>query len=215
VNNVGGAIADIRARADKKRTDVAFQQMEQRYREAAANNDKNGLLAARGDFQTIVQGGGPHADSAQQYLADINRKLDALNAPPPQPATVPTKPAPNTEVAPTVTSVNTTEENAIRAALDQFNLAFSHGSKREVKAIWPRADQKHLDAMSEPGYRVTMALNAVGQVTIIKDTAFVPCNLVTTTKGRGQTNQTTKAVRVSLEKSGDRWQIVDPFGSNP
>ena len=79
-NNIPAAIADVRARSEKKNADAAFQQVVQKYRQAAAGNDKNGLANARGDFQSIAQNGGPHADSAQQYVAEITKKLDALNA---------------------------------------------------------------------------------------------------------------------------------------
>lgn len=214
-NDIPGAIADIRARAEKKRADAAFQQIEQRYQQAVASNDKNGLAAARGDFQSIVQNNGPHADRAQQYVAEINQKLDALNTPPPQPKPVPTTPTANPDVPPTPASnVDATEEKAIRAALEQFNLAFTHGRSREVRAIWPKVDQKYVDALTAGGdSSFTMALSPIGQIIFRNGTAIVRCNVVSTTKTMGKITETTKAVNVTLQKTKGRWLIAD-LGTN-
>jgi len=216
-NNIPAAIADMQARGEKKRADIAFQQIEQRYQQAVASNDKNGLAAARGDFQSIVQNGGPHADQAKQYVADIDRKLVSLNAPPSQPPVVPTKPAANPDVpAAAGGNVDATEEKAILAALDQFNLAFAHGRPREVMAIWPKVDRKYLDAMTASGFSFTMVLKPVGPIVIRNGTAVVPCNLLSKTKGMGQNKENTKAVNVTLQKTGGRWLISDAAGgANP
>ena len=67
-----------------------FQQAVTDYN-AAGSKDKSGLERARGEFQSIVRGNGAQGADAQQYVTDINKKLDALNAPPPSP---PVNPAP-------------------------------------------------------------------------------------------------------------------------
>lgn len=127
-NSVPAAINDVRARVEKKGADAAFEDMVQKYRQAAAANDKNGLSAARSDFQSIAQNGGAHASSAQQYIGEINRKLDALNAPPPPPTPVAPKETANT--APT-------NEAAVRSAIQAFFQAFQQRDPDTLKQVWP------------------------------------------------------------------------------
>lgn len=135
-NNIPAAIADVRVRLEKKVADAAFQQAVQRYRQAAAGNDKNGLAAARGDFQSIAQNGGPHTDSAQQYVAEITKKLDALNAPPPPPP-------PSTKESP-VTTVS--DEAAIRSVVQKFFQSFEQRNPEALRQVWPNIPQKRYDA---------------------------------------------------------------------
>ncbi len=140
-NNISAAIADIRARSDKKAADAAFQQLVQKYRQAAAGNDKNGLVAVRGDFQSIAQSGGPHADNAQQYVAEITRKLDALNAPPPTP------PPPTTKESPKEAPVATvSDEAAIRGIIQRFFQSFEQRNPDAIREVWPNIPQKRYDA---------------------------------------------------------------------
>jgi tetratricopeptide (TPR) repeat protein/ferritin len=138
VDNIPGAIAEVRDRMDKKRldakrkqTDAEFRQMEQSYRQAAAANDKNGLAAARDYFQTVVQESRPHADSAQQYLAEIEKKLDALNQPPPRP--------PNEVATPRESPLNpaAADEAAVRSTVQRFFEAFQQRNVDGLKQVWP------------------------------------------------------------------------------
>jgi serine/threonine-protein kinase len=137
-NNIPAAIADIRARMDKKSENAAFEQMVQRYRQAAAANDKNGLATARGDFQSIVQNGGAHSTSAQQYVAEINKQLDTLNAPPPPPLLPPTtiKEAPDTRAA---------DEAAVRSVVQRFFQAFEQRNPDALRQVWPGLPQQRYD----------------------------------------------------------------------
>jgi hypothetical protein len=140
-NNIAAAIADVRARSEKKIADAAFQQIVQRYRQAAAGNDKNGLAAARIDFQSIAQNGGPHADSAQQYMAEITKKLDALNAPPSPPPTPPsTKEVPVTTVS---------DEAVIRGVIQRFFQSFEQRNPEALRQVWPNIPQKRYDAYKD------------------------------------------------------------------
>jgi hypothetical protein len=82
-NNISGAISEIRSRADKRAADTAFQQAVQRYKQAAANNDKTGLTSVRGEFQSIAQASGPHALEAQKHAELNGDEHAALNQPPP------------------------------------------------------------------------------------------------------------------------------------
>jgi len=128
-NNVSGAITDVRARADRKIADTAFQQAAQHYRQAAAINDKNGMTSARGELQSIVQAGGPHANDAQKLSTELNEKLTALNPPPaPVRPTVEPKAPPPAPVDPTV---------AVRAAIGRYASAFNHLDADALRQVWP------------------------------------------------------------------------------
>jgi eukaryotic-like serine/threonine-protein kinase len=131
-SNVPAAIADVRARSDRKTADAAFQQAIQKYHQAAANNDKNGLAAARGDLQSIVQNGGPHAADAQKTLSELNDKLAALNQPtaPPPPAA---KPTVKTEAAPPVAD----SEATVRSLIQRYAQAFNQRDADALRQVWP------------------------------------------------------------------------------
>jgi eukaryotic-like serine/threonine-protein kinase len=79
MNRIPEAMQDIQSHMQAKAADASFQRMVQSYQQAIKTNDKGQLNAARNDFQSIVQGAGPHAEEAQKYLADVNEKLDALS----------------------------------------------------------------------------------------------------------------------------------------
>jgi hypothetical protein len=100
--------------------------------EAAANNDKNGLAAARGDLQSIVQSGGPHAADAQKNLSELNDKLAALNQPaaPPPPAA---KPTVKTEAPPVVAD----SEATVRSLIQRYAQAFNQRDADALRQVWP------------------------------------------------------------------------------
>jgi tetratricopeptide (TPR) repeat protein len=129
-NSVPGAIADVQARVQKKIADAGFQQMVQRYQLAASANDKNGLTSARIDFESVIQGGGPHAEEAQKYLADVNDKLTALNKLPTSPTKPPTKP----EIPPSVTA---NADADVRAVVQRYVEAFEHRDVDALRQVWP------------------------------------------------------------------------------
>ena len=131
-NSVPAAIADVRARSDRKIADAAFQQAIQKYHVAAANNDKNGLAAARGDLQSIVQNGGPHAADAQKNLSELNDKLAALNQPatPSPPAA---KPAVKSEATPAVAD----SEATVRSLIERYAQAFNQRDADALRQVWP------------------------------------------------------------------------------
>jgi serine/threonine protein kinase len=131
-NNVPAAIADVRSRSERKIADAAFLQALQRYHQAAANNDKNGLAAARGDLQSIVQNGGPHAADAQKNLSELNDKLAALNQPaaPPPPAA---KPTVKTEAPPVVAD----SEATVRSLIQRYAQAFNQRDADALRQVWP------------------------------------------------------------------------------
>ena len=103
------------------------------------------------------------------------------------------------------------ESKAILQVLDAFNAAFERRQPRELRLVWPDASKVYLDAMNVSGASFVMTLRLSGKVQITGASAVAPCELVTKSTGRGQSNQTEKAVRVLLAKTGDRWLIVDPL----
>jgi hypothetical protein len=78
MNKIPEAMHDIQSRMQAKTADASFQRMVQSYQQAIKTNDRDLLTAARNNFQAIVQGGGPHADEARQYLTDLDTKLPSL-----------------------------------------------------------------------------------------------------------------------------------------
>jgi len=131
------AVADVQARAQRKNADAAFQQLVQRYQQAVNVGDKNGLAAARSDFQSVAQSGGPHADEAQQYVGDVNAKLAALN----QPAPVAVKP-PVKSTAPPVTTADNNEA-AIRAVIQRYGQAFEQRDAGALRQVWPSMGSRY------------------------------------------------------------------------
>ena len=129
-NNIPGAIAEVQARVQKKIADAGFQQMVQRYQLAASANDKNGLTAARNDFESVIQSGGPHAEEAQKHLLDVNNKLAALN----QPVVPESKPPIKPEVPP---SVSANADADVRAAVQRYVEAFNHRDVDALRQVWP------------------------------------------------------------------------------
>jgi eukaryotic-like serine/threonine-protein kinase len=133
-NSVPAAINDMRARLEKKNADAAFEETVRRYRQASASNDRNALSAVRSDFQSIIQNGGAHASRAQEYVGEINNKLEALNAPPPPPT------APKDTVNKTVTS-----EAAVRSVIQTFFQAFEQRDPDALKQVWPGMPQQRYE----------------------------------------------------------------------
>jgi hypothetical protein len=121
----------VQARAQKRIADAGFQQIVQRYQLASNANDKNGLAAARTEFQSVIQSGGPHAEEAQGYLSDVNSKLAALN----QPVVVPElKPTVKPE-KPTVAPVD--NDAAVRAVIQKYVQAVDQRNADAVRQVWP------------------------------------------------------------------------------
>jgi hypothetical protein len=130
-NNIPAAIGDVQARAQKRIADAGFQQIVQRYQLASNANDKNGLAAARTEFQSVIQSAGPHTEEAQKYLSDVNSKLAALN----QPVVVPEPKPPIKPDKPTVAPVD--NEAAVRAVIQRYVQAFDQRNADALRQVWP------------------------------------------------------------------------------
>ena len=108
--------------------DSAFQSALQRYRQSNSS-DQNALQAARQNFQSIAESGGPHANDARNYANDISQKLAKLTA----------APAPSAAVPP---SVSTADTDAIKALLDRYAQAFDNRNADAVREVWPTMSSK-------------------------------------------------------------------------
>jgi hypothetical protein len=209
-NNIPAAIADVRARSEKKVADAAFQQVVQRYRQAAAGNDKNGLAAARGDFQSIAQSGGPHADSAQQYVAEITKKLDALNAPPPTPPPPAAKESPKEAPVATVS-----DEAAIRGVIQKFFQSFEQRNPDAIREVWPNIPQKRYDAYKNAFGNVSAITIQIGNETVkigpdgASATVSVQSQEEETPKTEKRPRRFTPSWTFQLSKSNGNWLIND------
>jgi len=135
-NNLPAVLTEVQARIQRKRADSEFQQVVQSYQQAAGAADKNGLAAARANFQGIVQRGGPHADEAEKYLAEINSKLAALNQPPVSTPKPPVKPE-------TPAVVVADAEAAIRVAIQRYAQALNQRDADALREIWPTLGSRY------------------------------------------------------------------------
>ena len=190
--------------AARKREEAEFDQMVQRYRQAAASGDKNGLAAARDYFQSIVQGNRPSADSAQQYLADIEKKLEVLNQPPPPP------PPP----AKTVLNPAAADEAAIRAVVDRFFQSFQQRNLDGLKEVWPGMPREKSGKYKDSFRHVS----AIGIQIVSESVKISPDGATATvsvqseeqeTPTGGKTQKFTPAWTFQLAKTNGAWVISD------
>jgi serine/threonine protein kinase len=101
----------------------------QKYKQALAASDKNGVEAARTSFQAIAQGGGSHANDANTYLSDIKSKLSA----PPFSKAI--------------------DEAAGREIVKRYEQAFEQQNAEALHAIWPGIEKKQYDRLKVSFYR--------------------------------------------------------------
>ncbi len=177
----------------------------QKYQQAASASDKNGLAAARTDFQSIIQGGGPHADEAQRFLADVNDKLAALNQPisPGKPPVRPETPRVVTEDA----------DAGIRTVIQRYSQAFEQKDADALRKIWPNMGNKY------SGYRVSFesALSIrmrvdIGNVNLSSDraTAVVTGQVSQDYTPKGsKTRSSRDVVTFHLARANGAWIIID------
>jgi hypothetical protein len=104
------------------------------------------------------------------------------------------------------------ETKGILAALDKFNAAFQDQKARELKEIWPSAEEKYLSALpGRGGYKLVFTLRPTGEPEINGDKAVIQCEVSSmTTKPSGQPTTTKNTFNVQLYKKGS-WLISQPF----
>jgi len=152
----GGSSSELLTDIDQAQTQAlkvtqyenSYQQAVQQYRQAAANNDKSALEAARNSFQSIAQQGGSHAPEAQKYSRDIDKRLVALNQPPPNTAPQPAPPAPppaslNNPDKPLQNSVD--ESTAVRDVIGKYAQAFDDKNADALRQLWPSMGEKYAE----------------------------------------------------------------------
>ena len=204
-NNIPGTIADVRARLDKKAADVAFQQMVQRYQLAASTNDKNALASARSDFQSVIQGGGPHASDAQKYVTELNDRLATLNQPPP----VVAKPPVKAEPAPPVVD----PDAAVRSTIQRYAQAFNQRDADALRQVWPNmgALYARYKSLFQQVSSITMRVDieniqfgADGTTAVVHAQEFQESKMDGYKSGRKQTPRT-----FQLARTNGSWLITD------
>ena len=126
MNEIPVAMSAVQARMQLMSADAVFQRMVKAYQQAVRLNDKNGLTTARTDFQSIVKGGGPHADEAQNYLAQVKDKLPALS-----------------QSSPKTSAAAADRENSVRTAIQLYSRAFDQRNADALLQIWPSAGPRY------------------------------------------------------------------------
>ena len=206
-NSIPDAVSEIQARSQKNKADALFQQLVQRYRLATSSNDKNAIQAARNEFQSVVQNGGPHASEAQSYLADANGKLALLNQPVSQPATPPVKPG----APPPVVAVD--NDTPIRAIIQRYVQSYDQKDAGALRQIWPSMGSKYAKfrASFESASSIRMQVDvtsidvgADGTTAVVKAQASQDY----TPKG-GKVMHASNAAIFHLSKTGGSWVITD------
>jgi hypothetical protein len=135
-NNTPKAMSDVQARVQNRNAEKEFQQVVQNYQQAMGAGDKNAIVAARSDLQSIAQRGGPHSEEARKYANDASTKLDALNAavavatPPVKPPEAVTPPAPDNDAA-------------VRTVIQRYAQAFERRDANALRQIWPSMGDRY------------------------------------------------------------------------
>jgi hypothetical protein len=127
VNKIPETVVSLQARMKQKDTDSLFDRTVQAYRQAIRISDKAGLTAARINFQSIVSGGGSHAQEAQTYLDEVGKKLAVSSQSPAVPGVSPTR----------------DRDNAVRAAMQLYVAAFEQRNVDALRQIWPNIGSQY------------------------------------------------------------------------
>jgi serine/threonine-protein kinase len=205
-NNIPGTIADVRTRSERKIADAAFQQILQRYRHAAGTNDKNGLAAARSDFQSVIQDGGPHAGEAQKYRTEIDNKLAELN----QPAVPPPQPPAKIDNSP---SLKVDNDGDVRGVIQRYAQAYNQRDADALLQLWPAMGTRYaaiktaFEKASSIRFQIdirSIEFSADGAKAVVKGQISQDYTL----KG-GQMKHSKDATVLHLAKSNGTWLITE------
>jgi eukaryotic-like serine/threonine-protein kinase len=191
------------ARLAKQQTE--FRQAVESYN-AVGNRDRSGLEKSRSDFQAIVRQNTAQAGDAQQYLGEIDRKLDALNAPPPLPTPAVKRDVPNTVI---------TDEATIRDVIRRFFQAFEQRNPEGLSQVWPTIPQKRYDgwknafasasAITMQIASETVNLSPNGETAIVS----VQSQQVYTPKVEKTSKKSAASWKFQLAKKSGGWVITD------
>jgi hypothetical protein len=212
ISNLPAAIREVHDRAvNKQAQGIQAQQQQRQYQQALQTysgvdrQDKNALEKSRSDFQAIANGNGSHASDAQQYVAEINKKLDVLNTPVQPPPTAP-KEVPNTAAA---------DEAAIRTVVQTFFQSWEQRSPDGLRQVWPSIPQKKYD-----GYKSSFDNMSAIAIHILSESAKInPDGATATVSVQSQVEQTPKGEKKArkfnppwtfqLAKRNGTWVITD------
>jgi hypothetical protein len=207
VNKIPETVVELQARMKQKSADALFERTVQGYQKATRLSDKDGLTAARTNFQSIVQGGGPHAEEAQKYLDEVTKKLADLSQSPPSQS-----PA-NSGSSPSGSSPATDRENAVRATMQLYVHAFEQRDVDALRQIWPSIGAQY------EGFRLWFEkLQSVHMHVDIQTVQFDPDGTTAVVKAqvmREQTPVDAKMTRIrepetfQLSKLNGSWVITD------
>jgi hypothetical protein len=128
VNKIPETVVSLQSRMKQKDADSLFDRTVQAYRQATRISDKAGLTAARINFQSIVSGGGSHAQEAQTYLDEVGKKLAVSSSQSPAaPGVSPTR----------------DRDNAVRAAMQLYVAAFEQRNVDALRQVWPNIGSQY------------------------------------------------------------------------
>lgn len=107
------------------------------------------------------------------------------------------------------------ETFGITSALTLFNSAFKRKQPKDVKKIWPSVPDEYIESMRQPGatYLMQLTPNPNAAPEINGDTASIRCDLSITIKRAGKSQETSRPVKVRLQKVSGSWSIVDVLGT--
>jgi hypothetical protein len=182
----------------------SYQQTVQKFQQSAAANDKKGLETARSSFQTIVQGNGPHAADARNYLNQIDAKLSDSNQPPPPPS-----------AKPEVPSTKELDEISIRGVIKKYEQAFERRDANALLEIWPNIGKRYgkykesFDQASAFRVQVRIENVAIGQAGYQATVNALMSVDYTPKKGNTPVPHREDRAVFELTKSNGTWVISD------
>lgn len=208
-NGVPAAVSEVQARMQKKAADAEFQRTVQKYQQAINDNDKNGLIAARNEFQAVAQGGGPHADEAQKYRADVDNKLAALNQPPaaPPPVAAPPRneaapaPAAKAEVAQPAKADNDAD---VRAVIQRYAGAYNQRDADALRQIRPSLSAKDYTILK----RSFEAASSIRAQIAISSVEFYGDGSKAVVKGQMSQDYTMKGTKVAHSNDATEFRLA-------
>jgi eukaryotic-like serine/threonine-protein kinase len=155
----------------------------------------------------------PHARDAAREMDDILwTKLDKSNSQSLRDFVAGNPNSTHRNEAISILDLREADTKGIQAALDKFNAAFQNQKARELKEIWPSAEEKYLSALpGRAGYKLVFTLRPTGEPQIHGDKAVIQCEVSSMTTKPGEQPTTTKnTFNVQLYKKGS-WLISQVF----
>jgi eukaryotic-like serine/threonine-protein kinase len=199
MNEIPVAMSEVQARMQQMSSDAVFQRMVKAYQQASRLNDKTGLTTAHTDFESIVKGGGTHADEAQTYLSEVNDKLATLS-----------------QSSPKTSAAAADRENSVRTAIQLYSHAFDQKDADALLQIWPNAGPRY------EGFKMWFdKASSVRMHVEIESVQFSSDGTTATVKSQvsrdytpmdSKTTRSTTVQVFQLSKAGGAWLITDVQG---